>query len=105
MYPNEELTLLAACKAVVRERIIMRRMQCAEAAARAAAPIAWLDRGIASLGRLSPIISVASVPLGLIARRSPGRRGRVLGALFRWTPVVLGALRGLTAPNGSSYRS
>jgi hypothetical protein len=104
MYPVEELKLLAAEKAALRQRILVRRMQCAGAAARVARPLEWLDRALAQWRSLSPLATFAAVPLGLLLRRRPGRRIRMLGAMLRWGPIVLGAVRSLTAAQNPSHR-
>jgi hypothetical protein len=95
MYYREELTALAASKAVLVERIRLRRDLCAAAAARAARPLKALDLAVARWRRLSPFVRLAAVPLGLLLARLLGRRARALGALLRWGPVVLRAVRGV----------
>lgn len=95
MYSDRELTALAAGKAALRRRIALRRTQCAQAAARVVQPLAWLDQASAQWQRLSPFVKFAAVPLGFLLKRSLGPRTRVLGALLRWGPLMLGAVRSL----------
>ena len=95
MYPDRELTRLAARKAALRRDIALRRAQCAAAAARVAQPLEWLDRMLAFWRRLSPLVKFAALPLGFLLKRSLAPRIRVLGALLRWGPPVLGAVRSL----------
>jgi hypothetical protein len=45
---------------------------------------------------LSPLVKFAVLPLGLLLKRSLAPRLRVLGALLRWGPPVLGAVRSVT---------
>jgi len=104
MYPRRELTALAGSKAVLLERIYQRRERCAAAAARAARPLEILDLGIARWRQLSPFVRIAAVPLGLLLRRRPSRRARVMGALLRWGPLVLGAVRGMAETRSLSRR-
>ena len=95
MYPDRELTRLAAYKAALRRDIALRRAQCAEAAARVAQPLEWLDRMLAFWRRLSPLVKFVALPLGFLLKRSLAPRTRVLGTLLRWGPPVLGAVRDL----------
>jgi hypothetical protein len=67
MYPDRELTRLAAHKATLQRDIAVRRAQCAEAAAQVAQPLEWLDRMLAWWRQLSPFAKLAAVPLGLLA--------------------------------------
>ena len=95
MYPDRELTRLAAYKAALRRDIALRRTQCVEAAARVARPLEWLDRMLAYWRRLSPFVKFAALPLGFLLKRSLAPRPRVLGTLLRWGPPVLGIVRDL----------
>lgn len=104
MYPHEELTALAASKSALRQRISIRRSECAVAVARLAQPIAWIDRAHASWRRLSPLVKLASAPVGLLIGRLRIRHLRTVGAVLRWSPLVLGAVRSLTMPRGPSGR-
>jgi hypothetical protein len=94
MYPERELTRLATRKAVLRMRIGLRRAQCAEAAARVARPIDWLDRARTFLKKIQPFAVLAAVPIGVLAGRSSSRPLRVLGSIARWVPIILGGSRG-----------
>ena len=95
MYPQSELIRLAAYKLALRRDIALHRAQCVAAAHRLAQPLAWIDRALALVRRLSPLMQIAAVPLGFFAQRTVFRRQKMLGALFRWGPVVLGAIRGI----------
>jgi hypothetical protein len=94
MYPERELTRLAARKTVLRMRIGLRRVQCAEAAARVARPLEWLDRAREFLARIKPLALLAAVPVGILAGRSSRRSMRMLGSIARWVPIVFDAARG-----------
>jgi hypothetical protein len=102
MYPDRELTRLAAYKAALRRGIALRRAQCAVAAARVAQPLEWLDRMLAFWRRLSPFVKFAALPLGFLLKRSLAPRTRVLGTLLRWGPPVLGAVWSLTGARDRS---
>jgi len=104
MYPRKELTALARNKAGLLDRVCVRRELCCSAAARVARPLEMLDVGIARWRRLSPFVKVAAVPLGFLLRRRLSRRARVLGALMRWGPLVLGAARAMPGARGLSRR-
>jgi hypothetical protein len=105
MYPRQELTILAGSKAALLDRIGERREICAAAAARASRPLEIIDRVVARWRRLSPVVKFAAVPLGFLLRRSLGRRARVLGALMRWGPLVIGAARGMAGARRLSRRN
>jgi hypothetical protein len=93
MYPDRELTRLAATKAALRRDIALHRSQCAKAAARAAQPLEWLDRMLAFWRRLPPLARFAAMPLGLLVRHTVFPRLKILRALVRWSPLVFGAVR------------
>jgi hypothetical protein len=97
MYPDQELALLGTRKKSLQRKITVRRNQCAEAAARLARPIAWLDRASALWRRLSPLVQTAAVPLGLVAARMAFPRMKILRTIARWAPLAYGAVRGLAA--------
>lgn len=97
MYPDKELTFLAAKKAALRQRISARRRLCAEAAADAARPLEALERGLAWWRKFSPIVKIAAVPAALLLKRAFFRRSRVVGSVLRWGPLAFGAVRGLIA--------
>jgi hypothetical protein len=96
MYPQPQLNRLAAHKVTLRRGIALRRAQCAEAAARIAQPVEWLDRMLALMRRISPLVKLAAVPLGFLAARTVFSRRKLLGSLARWSPLVLGAVRGIS---------
>ena len=91
MYPQSELTRLAAHKAALRRDIALRRTQCAAAATQLARPLAWLDPARAFARRLTPVAVLAALPLGWLVTRTVAARVKFLGALS------LGAVRGLSS--------
>ena len=97
MYPQRELIRLTAAKAVLQRKIVARRAHCAEAAARAARPLAWLDTMLALWRRLTPLALFAAVPLGWVVTRTVFPRMKMLGKLVRWSPLIFGAVRALSA--------
>ena len=94
MYPQGELKTLAWNKARLRRRIAREREECAEAATCLVQPLAWFDRVRAQWSWLSPLLKIASVPLGFIAKRSSAAPVRLFGAVLRWAPVVMSVVRG-----------
>jgi hypothetical protein len=105
MYPDRELTRLAAHKAALRRDIALRRTQCVEAAARVARPLEWLDRMLALWRRLSPLAQFAAVPLGFLVKRTVFPRLKILGLLMRWGPLVFSAVRGISSVVKTRFRS
>ena len=95
MYPDREMTRLAARKVALRRDIALRRAQCAAAAARVVQPLEWLDRALAFWRRLSPLAQVAALPLGLLVQRIVFPRRKILRSLVRWGPLVFSAVRGI----------
>ena len=95
MYPQHELTRLAAHKAVLRERIGAHREACAAGLAGVMRPLAWLDRAVVLWRKISPFARFATIPLILILKRTFLPRARILGTLLRWGPAVFGAVRSL----------
>ena len=93
MYPERELTRLALRKAGLQRDIAHGRAQCAEAAARIAQPLEWLDRMLAFWRRFSPFAQFAAVPLGLLVQRTVFPRRKMLRLLVRWGPLVFNAVR------------
>ncbi len=97
MYPDRQLTLLAARKDELRRSIALGRAECAAAAVQVVRPLELLDRMLALWRRFSPLVKITAVPLGWLLKRSPAPRTRVLGTLLRWGPLVLGAVRRLAS--------
>ncbi len=88
MYPDRELTRLAARKSWLRRDIALRRVQLAETAAQVSWPLAWLDRMLAVGRRLSPLALLAALPLGCLVTRT------VLASMRIFGPLVSGLVRG-----------
>jgi hypothetical protein len=97
MYPQRELNRLAAHKAALQRGIAQRRAQCAESAARMARPFEQLDRMLAFWRRLSPLVKFAAAPLGFLVARTVFPQRKILGSLLRWSPLVFGAVRGISS--------
>jgi hypothetical protein len=95
MYPQRELNRLGAHKVALRRGIALRRAECTEAATRMMRPFEWLDRMLALVRRISPLVKFAAVPLGFLAARTILPRRKILGSLARWSPLVFGAVRGI----------
>jgi hypothetical protein len=93
MYPDGEMTRLAARKVALRRDIALHRAQCAAVAARVVQPLEWLDRALAFWRQLSPLAQIAAVPLGIFVQRTVFRRRKILRTLMRWGPLVFGAAR------------
>jgi hypothetical protein len=105
MYPERELSRLAAHKASLQASIAARRSQCAEAIARVSAPLEWLDRAVTFWHSYSSVIKITAVPIGLLVKRVLFPRFKFLGALARWGPLAFGAFRGLSSILGSGEPS
>jgi hypothetical protein len=95
MYPNGELTRLAARKSALRLQIGHRRLECAHAAAGVERPLAWLARAIAFWRRISPVAKLAAIPLVLLLKRTLLPRAGLFTSLLRWTPAIFSAGRAL----------
>ena len=105
MYPQRELTRLAAYKTALRWDIALRRTQCAVAAAQVAQPFVWLDRMLVCLRRLSTFAPVAAILLGWIVARTVFPRLRILRSLLRWAPLVFGLVGVLSSAVKTRGRS
>lgn len=99
MYPETELTRLAAHKTILRRRIAARRAVCADGFARIARPLALLDRLQVLWRRVAPLARALALPLGLLLGRSALRRTGFFGRVLRWAPVVLAAWRSFSGLN------
>ena len=74
MYPTGELKQLAARKALLQARIAVRRWELAATAAEVARPVAAIDRGLQIWHRISPLVKLFAVSLGLLIPRILARR-------------------------------
>jgi len=98
MYPQRELTGWPLQDRVA-VGLALRRTQCAEAAARVAQPLAWLD-GAGLLATLSSFAPIS--PCCWLGCHAHGfSRRKILGSLLRWAPLVFGLVRGLAPPSRS----
>ena len=100
MYPREELAALRQRKMVLQARIAVRRWETAEAAIELSRPLAIVDRGIDTWRRISPLIKVLAVPVGLMlarllkARRTAaGRSGGIFALLLGALPAILRGMK------------
>jgi len=96
MYPDQELTRLAAHKIVLRRRIAARRAVCVEGFTRVSRPFALLDRLQGLWHNVAPLARSLALPVGLLLGRAAAPRTGFLGRLLRWSPVVVAAWRGLS---------
>ncbi len=97
--------VLARRKAVLLDRICVDRDEVAAAAARLAEPIQVVDRGVTYWRRVSPMVKLAAVPIGILLGRVLKRRARKLSAALRWGPVVFAAVRGFAKGRSFSRRA
>ena len=104
MFPHEELKSLATSKAALSQRILARRSECAATAARLAQPIAWIGRVQEGWRLFAPLFNLASTPIGFLVGRMKNRHLLTTGAVLRWGPLVLGAVRALSPHRGPSRR-
>lgn len=93
MYASAELTRLAERKRRLRRRIATQRADCMEEARRAARPLRWLDRAVATWRRIGPMAKFAAVPLVWGLERAVFSRRSRLGKVLRWGSIAAGALR------------
>lgn len=70
MYPQAELTILAARKEILLLRIATRRAQCAAEARRLTKPLGWIDQALAKWQALGPATRLIGAPAGLFVLRS-----------------------------------
>lgn len=106
MYPHGELSRLTLHKAALRRRIARHRAECSEAADQVAKPFEWLDRAWAFWQRMSPLVLLAAVPLGVLAvKRAASPRLKLLASLVKWAPFVFSAVRGVGAAVSSRFDS
>ena len=97
MYPQRDLKAIAWHKTRLRRRIAGERAASAAAVVCLVQPLAWFDRVRAQWAWISPLLKIAAVPVGLLAKRSAAPGTRVLGALLRWGPLVWNLVRGRKA--------
>jgi len=102
MYPQRELILLAARKAVLRQSIARRRDQCAVDTVRVMKPLELLDRALILWRRIPPLVKLTAIPLGLLVIKRtvfPQRKINILGPLLRWGSILFGTMRSLNPPS------
>jgi hypothetical protein len=102
MYPTGDLKRLAIHKAILVRDIGRRRADIAEAAARVARPLQWVDKAWSYWRRFSPLAKVLGLPLGAIAARTVFKRLGAIGSLAKWAPLILNVVRGFKT--GASAR-
>lgn len=103
MLAERKLAELARRKLLLEARIAVRRLECLEAGAQLAPPIAFVDRAWRLWLRLSPWVKALGVPLGALvagkfakphgAAAGGGRLATLLGLL----PVVIEIWKGFNA--------
>ena len=94
MYPQGELRRLAAHKRWLQRRIARQRLECVEGATCLLQPVAWIDRALEQWRKISPMLKLAAVLTGVVAKRSAVPRTRSLAAVLRWGPLLLSVVRG-----------
>lgn len=97
MYPQRELTRLAAYKAELRQSIAEHRILLAHTAAQVAGPLDWLDRAWGLYKRLLPLAKLAALPMGCFLTRVLSPRLKLIGTLVSLGPLLVGALRGASS--------
>lgn len=98
MYPDGELTRLAAHKAALRQRITARRREIATGCTPVVRAAAWLDRAHALWRRLVPLIRATAVPLALLLARSTLARPHRLKTLLSGGVLLVNLWRHLARP-------
>lgn len=100
MYADEQLTLLAQRKELLRSRIALRRVQTVIVASDLARPLAVVDRAVDLWRQYSPLLKMIGIPLSFVGLRQLFRRSRVpssgpkdgkgwIGALFGALPIII----------------
>lgn len=96
MYPQGELTHLAARKTLLQARITIHRLECTLAVVEIARPFAWIDRALQTWHRFSPMLKMLGVPLGLLVTRIFARKRKSkptgkskFAALMAALPIIL----------------
>ena len=96
MYPHGELNRLAARKTLLQARIAVRRLECTLAVVEIARPFAWIDRALQTWHRVSPMLKMLGVPLGLLVTRILVRKreGKTAGrskfaAVMAALPIIM----------------
>lgn len=92
MYPQTDLTELGGRKLVLRQRIALRRWQCAIDARRAAQPLVLLDKAYVRWQAISPFAKLAIVPATLLLKKMLFPKARVAKSALRWVPAIAGAV-------------
>jgi hypothetical protein len=95
MYPQPELSRLAAHKAALRRDIFLHRAECVRAATRITQPLVLVDRLLAIWRQFQPVATLAALPLGLFVTRTFFPQRKLIGSLVRWAPLVFAAVRGI----------
>lgn len=97
MYPERELRTLALNKARLRRRLGRQRDACLGAAGELAKPIAWLDEARTRWRKVSPLIKLSGVALGILARGPIFDGARRMTRWVRWGLSAFSLFRGLQA--------
>ena len=97
MYPQPELSRGVARKAAVRRRIALRRAQCVVAATQAVQSLVLLERMVTLWRQLAPFAGIAALVLSFRRKRAASPRHGLIRRMLRWAPMLLGALRLVSA--------
>ncbi len=95
MHPQRELNRLTIRKAALQRTIALRRVRCAEAAARVVSPLEWVDRMTGLWGQGLPFAEIVIQSLGLFSCRSARGRPGFAGRLVRWGSHAAGTASSL----------
>jgi len=93
MYPQPDLRLGTSRKAVLLRAIAHRRVQLADAAARATQPLELLDRVVEFWKRMGPLTQLAAVSVGVFGARRASPRLNTWQSILRWGTIGFSALR------------
>ncbi len=93
MHQTRELTRLGLHKASLRRRITRRRNHCIELTQHTLQPIGWLERALSLVQKISPLLTLAAIPLVQQIQRSFFPRQKRLATLLAWAPAIWSMLR------------
>ena len=98
MYPRSKLVRLAERKELLRARIAVRRLECAEYACTISRPLAFIDRMAEKWRQISPWVTLIGIPVGIIVGRRMSKHGHdgKISAFLKYAPLVLQAVRLIT---------
>ena len=102
MYPERELSILAARKVALRGKIALRRVQTGTDLVQVTKPLGLLDQAVTLWRKIPALAKVAAVPVALVVmKKTFFRKKKLFSSLLRWGPMCYDAVKGMgTAGQG-----